>query len=139
MKKSDLKKIIKPIVKECILESLIEEGILSNIISEILKGTRPLITESVNVHKQQNVNTQTTNESRLEEERSLKQKWENDREKRRKLLEATGFGGVDVFENTEPMQESNSHGALAGVASHDKGVDISGLLNIGGKSWKKLI
>ena len=67
-------------------------------------------------------------------------------ETRKTLLGAINkdaYGGVDLFEGTTPMQESKSGGpgsALAGVAPNDDaGVDISGILNIGGDKWSKLI
>ena len=50
------------------------------------------------------------------------------------------IGGVNVFEGTEPVVESQEKGqALSGVGPNDAGVDISGILNIAGGKWNHLI
>ena len=117
MKKSELKSTLKPLIKECIKEVLFEEGILSGIISEVVKGTR-----SSNPSSQPVVRTEQKQSlsDPGEQKRILEQKWEQERERKRKLLDATGFKGVDLFEGT--------------------GIDISGIMAVGnGKKWKDLI
>ena len=135
MKKSDLKQLIKPLVKECIHEVLLEEGLLSNVVSEVAKGMQGnLLAESASTPQ------------------PAPQKKKDNTEARRKLMEhrkkllssinADAYNGVDLFEGTTPMQESKSGGpggALSGVAPDDAGIDISGILNIGGDKWSKLI
>jgi len=64
-------------------------------------------------------------------------------------LDAIGkdaYNGVDIFEDTKPIVEtkkSNMGPANPltgdGRAPDDPGVDITGILNIGGKNWKALM
>ena len=141
MKRSELKNIIKPLVKECITESLLEEGLLSNVISEVMKGMSPVIMESAPVADP----TAGVQKAAMREaqESKLKQAKQN----RRKLLDAIGsdsYGGVDLFEGTAPAPaqqspESQAGSPLGGVAPGDPGVDISGILGLGGHKWKSLI
>ena len=65
------------------------------------------------------------------------------KENKRKLLDAAGFG-VDVFKNTNPIEESHdpSNGqasALSGVEADDPGVDINGIMAIANRDWGKMI
>ena len=141
MKKSELKSIIKPLVKECITESLLEEGLLSNVISEVMKGMSPVITESALVADP----TADVQKAAMREAQEAKLK--QAKQDRRKLLDAIGsdsYGGVDLFEGTAPAPaqkspESQAANPLGGVAPGDPGVDISGILGIGGHKWKSLI
>ena len=141
MKRSELKNIIKPLVKECITESLLEEGLLSNVISEIMKGMSPVIMESAPVADptagMQKAAMMEAHQGRLKEAK----------QSRKKLLDAIGkdsYGGVDLFEGTSPAPtqrspESQAASPLGGVASDDPGVDISGILGVGGHKWKALM
>ena len=146
MKKQDFKKLIKPIVKECIHEAILESGLLSNVISEVVKG---LGAQTLNEGKQINKT------KKLEEEKNKiiaeqRKKLNNEKlaQTRKKLLESMGtdaYGGVDLFEGTTPMTSGNSAKStstaspLSGVDPNDAGVDISGILNIGGDKWSKLV
>ena len=142
MKREELKKLIKPIVKECITESLIEEGILSSVVSEIMKGMAPTIMESAPASAPAPVrkNSRALQEA---QERRLQQA----KESRKQLLDAIGndsYGGVDLFEGTAPAPaqqspEMQASSPLGGVAPGDAGVDISGLVGLGGHKWKALI
>ena len=69
-------------------------------------------------------------------------------ETKQKLLDAIGkeaYGGVDIFEDTKPLKESRSSMGPAdplrsdGRSSDDPGVDISGIMALGGKNWKALM
>jgi len=71
-------------------------------------------------------------------------------EHRKKLMDAIGkdaYAGIDIFEGTEPLTsheagETKSLGKgspLAGQSPDDPGVDISGILALGGKNWKALV
>ena len=141
MKRSELKNIIKPLVKECITEALLEEGLLSNVISEVMKGMSPVIMESAPVADP----TAGVQKAAMREaqESKLKQAKQN----RKKLLDAIGsdsYGGVDLFEGTAPAPaqqspESQAGSPLGGIAPGDPGVDISGILGLGGHKWKSLI
>tara|TARA_R100000008_G_scaffold15146_1_gene7342 strand:- start:1481 stop:1924 length:444 start_codon:yes stop_codon:yes gene_type:complete len=147
MKKSQLKQILKPIVKECINEALIEQGLLSNIIAEVVKGLQPIHTQpSVAVPSKQLVfQQQQLKEQRMQLEADKQQQL---KEQKRKLLNAAGFG-TDIFAGTEPISggitaeskdpSSGQAGALSGVAPNDPGVDIAGIMALGGRDWSKMI
>ena len=144
MKKSQLKSTLKPLIKECIKEVLFEEGVLSGIISEVVRGTQPSAQPQAPMFKAEQKQSSINPE---EQKRILEQKWEQERERKRKLLDATGFKGVDLFEGTEPLNKggdpgstSATQGSLAGVAPDDAGIDISGIMAVGnGEKWKNLI
>jgi len=142
MKREELKRLIKPLVKECITESLIEEGILSSVVSEVMKGMAPTLMESAPAPapipvRDNSIALQETQERRLQQAK----------ESRKKLLDAIGndsYGGVDLFEGTTPAPaqqspERQAASPLGNVASGDSGVDISGIMALGGKNWKALI
>jgi len=147
MKKSDFKKIIKPIVQECINEALTEQGLLSNIISEVVRGLQPL-------HHQSDISTPNGEApfqpQHLEEQRQELeyQKQQLLKEQKRKLLDAAGFGS-DIFAGTEPIAggitteskepSTSQAAALSGVDPSDAGVDISGIMALGGRDWGKMI
>jgi hypothetical protein len=146
MKKSQLKAVIKPIVKECINEVLLEQGMLSNIISEVVKGIQPINnTPNTQVPQQVLFQQQQLEEQRLELEY---QKQQQLKEQKRKLLDAAGFG-TDVFAGTEPITggitkegkdpSGGQAGALSGVDPSDPGVDITGIMALGGRNWGKMI
>jgi hypothetical protein len=68
------------------------------------------------------------------------------KERRRQLLDAIGndaYGGVDLFEGTKPaapeMSATQAASPLANKDPSDAGVDISGIVALGGKNWKALI
>ena len=139
MKKEQFKKMLKPIIKECIQEALVESNLISGIISEVVKGMgtqpqQPQITEQ----KKKYESDEDAKKRRQAREKKLN-------ETRQTLLGAINkdaYGGVDLFEGTTPMQQSNTSGpgtALSGVAADDAGVDISGILNLGGDKWSKLV
>ena len=136
MKRAELKKIIKPLVKECVHETILNDGLLSNIISEVASG---LGNQFIVENKEQIVPA-------MSNENSLKTK--QLKEYRKKLLDDIGkeaFNGVDLFEGTSPIADSGNPSptaqasALHGQAPDDPGVDISGILEIGGKNWKALM
>ncbi len=125
-----LKKVLKPLVMECIREAIFQEGVLSTLVAEIASGmgTQPI------VEKQQPSPTSTANTERVS--RRLK-------ESKDKMLEAIGkdaYGGVNVFEGTDPLPNSNTpaHSPMSGRDPGDKGVDIGGLLGAFGKKWDAL-
>jgi len=144
MKKSQLKQLLKPIIKECINEALIEQGLLSNIISEVVKGLQPIQTI---VEAKQPISQVNQKEVEIKRMEALAEQQRSLKEQKRKLLDAAGFD-TDVFAGTSPIQggittaqepgEPNA-GALSGVAPDDSGVDISGIMALGGKQWRKMI
>ena len=68
------------------------------------------------------------------------------KEQKKKLLNATGLP-ANVFEGVTPLgkggnpdgQHEGAAGALADVDPHDPGIDISGIMALGGHKWNKLI
>jgi len=139
MKKTELKAILKPLIKQCVKETLLEEGVLSNVIAEVIKGVSPTLTE--NRQPQDNFKQQALLEQQrhhLEEE-----KYQRLKEQKRKVLDATGFGS-EIFDGVKPLTEGGSpesgpsRGALAGTDPGDSGVDISGIMALGGNKWKTL-
>ena len=68
-------------------------------------------------------------------------------EQKRKMLDAIGrdaYNGVDLFEGTTPIRDNGDPSAtsqadpLSGRDPDDAGVDISGIVALGGKNWKAL-
>ncbi len=137
MKRSELKKLIKPIVRECVQEALLKEGLLSNIVSEVARGlgNQEVIREMKEERPRQ---VPVDNSARLDEMR----------ERRKGLLDAIGkdaFNGIDLFEGTNPIRDSWNPSPTAqaslmhGQDPDDPGIDISGILAVGGKNWKALM
>ena len=126
MKKSDLKNIIK----ECVREVIFEEGMLAGIVSEVVQGMGgPIIQE------QQRSQPQPQN-----------RKSSQIAETKKRVLDAMGgnsyenlkgrFKNPELFEGTQPIQESKGKGALSGVAPNDPGVDITNIPGFG--SWSNV-
>jgi hypothetical protein len=139
MKRSELKKMIKPIVKECVHETILNDGLLSNIISEVASG----LGNQFIIENKETVVPQETNENSVR----MEQLKESQRASRKKLLDEIGkdaFNGVDLFEGTTPIRDSGTPSAtsqanpLSGQDPSDAGVDISGIMALGGKNWKTL-
>ena len=144
MNKKELKALIKPIVKECINEVLLQEGVLSSIISEVMIGTQAAVLKEQAPAPSKPSRRLETDEEAMRRIQERKSKSQN---QRKKLLDAIGkdaYGGVDLFEGTEALKTGGSPDAgtssraLSGYAADDSGVDISGLLNLSGNTWKKL-
>jgi len=136
MKREQLKKLIKPIIKECIHEVIIESGVLSNIVAEVAKGMGNVLVESP-----QPLSTSAPARN-INQEAIDQQKGRLD-EQRKKLTSAIGNKAyANIFEGVQPMSAqgdgASASSALAGVAPHDPGVDISGIMALSGKSWKSL-
>ena len=146
MKRSELKSAIKPLVKECINEILLEGGLLSNIVSEVAKGM-----SSGNVMTEQALPVSSPSRVSASEKISrMRRRADANRdlqENREKLMESLGsdaYGGVNLFEGVQPAPEQKSpeHSAanpLGNVDPRDPGVDITGIMALGGANWKALI
>ena len=149
MKKSQLKQTLKPLIKECIKEVFLEQGMLSGIIAEVVKGIRPLREQSTHSAPQslKSDGALKLEQQQLEKERHelAEERQHQLKEQRRKLLNATGLP-ENVFEDVRPLgkggnpdvQNEGHRGALADVDPSDPGVDISGIMALGGHKWKKL-
>ena len=137
MKKSEFKKLLKPIVKECIRESLLEDGLLSGVISEVVRSLNPK--PIVKKQAPQAPPAQKSFTKNLAKEQI--------KENRKKLMEAISsdsYGGINIFEGVTPMAgqaspEGQAGSPLGGIGSKDAGLDISGIINVGGKKWKSLM
>ena len=145
MKRSELKKIIKPLVMECINEALLsEKGVLSNIVSEVARGisSAPTIVEQKHVEPPRE---QTNNAiSSLRRNRDVSDELKNHRKSLMDSLGKDSYGGVNLFEGVDPAPEQRSAGysaanPLASMDPGDAGVDISGIMALGGSNWKELI
>jgi hypothetical protein len=146
MNKSELKALLKPLIRECIKESILEEGILSNVIAEVTKG---LVAPSIVEQRKKAEPRERSMKIGLgirDESPKLPSVNERLAEHKKKLMSAIGsdaYGGVDLFEGTTPapgqasaMQEASP---LNGMAADDAGIDISGIMAVGGNKWKSLI
>ncbi len=137
MKKSELKKIIKPLVKECINEVLIEEGLLSNIVSEVATGLQGNVIVETKQNDQQQLFTE-----KQQRQKSMQAKL---KEQKRKMLDAIGkdaYNGVDLFEDTTPMDSPSNTTPRAGAidlgSPNDAGVDISSIMGGANKIWQAM-
>jgi hypothetical protein len=137
VKKNDLKQLIKPLVKECIHEVLLEEGLLSNIVSEVASGL------------QRNLVVETKEKSAavlFNEDLQMKRKAIDSRSKinahRKNLMDAVGknaYGGIDLFEGTEPMQHTEPKEGHPDLGNpNDAGVDLSSILGNASEIWQSI-
>ena len=137
MKKSDLKQLIKPLVKECIHEVLLEEGLLSNVVSEVAKGLQGnLVVEA----RPPQANVQPREDAQMH--RQAQKSREDLKEHRRKLMDAVGsdaYGGVNLFEGTEPLHSNEPKQGQADLGSpKDAGVDISSIFGNASQIWQAM-
>ena len=143
MKQSELKKILKPLIKQCIKEVIFEEGVLSGLISEVVQGLggRQMIVES----SQHVAPSEIPNEPRHTTERDP-EFLQSLEENKRKLEESMGARFKGVLSETAPLSkggdpsDSKVQSPLSAYAPNDPGIDISGLMSLGGgKNWKHMI
>ena len=141
MKKNELKKLIKPLVKECIHEVLIEEGLLSNVVAEVAQGLQGnLMTEVRHPPVDQRARQPPA------EQRQMKRTADDSRAKlkehRRKLMGALNkdaYGGIDLFEGTDPMQHSEPSAGHPDLGDPgDAGVDLSSILGNASEIWQSI-
>ena len=139
MKRSELKEMIMPIVKECVQETLLREGLLSNIVSEVAQG----MGNQFIVENKETVIPQSSNENSVQMDLLTQRKREQLRAHKQQLLDQIGneaYNGIDLFEGTKPaapeMSTTQQAGPLANKDPSDSGVDISGIVALGGKNWK---
>jgi hypothetical protein len=113
MKKEELKQIIKPLIKECLKEVLIEEGF-----AKVLSESK----EKIEVK-----NEVKTLPTPVKQEKSASLL-----EAKKKMLDAIGNTGFDVFAGTEPLKEDSQ------IVSSNPGIDISKLLE-NKQVWKQTL
>ena len=139
MKRSELKQILKPLIKECIKEAILEDDLLSNVISEIVKslGTNTIVEQRA----------PTVSKPRVNEQREREYVRTKTSDTRKQLLDAIGkdsYNGVNLFEGTEPLRQGGSSSGissspLSNMDPGDAGVNIEGILAVGGSKWKALM
>lgn len=135
MNKDALKTILKPVLKECLEEILAEQGLLKVLAEaqvaevklepkkqEIKKQLQKLVGEAPQIAKR------AVNETQQRMQKELKQAG----------LLTKNF---DPFAGTKPLTESQASGSptggpLSGVDPEDKGIDISGIMNMAAGKWK---
>lgn len=103
MKKDELKKVLKPVIEECIRELIFEKGVLSSIINEVQNTSTNTISET----------KQTSPAYQQKEQEFIRKKSVDAHNKlfehKKKLMEAVGkqgYGGVNIFEGIEPIDEA---------------------------------
>ena len=136
MKKAELQKLLKPMIKECIKEVIFEEGILSNIVSEVASGLgKSTLVESRQVDSEREI----SNNNRLASQKAAIAKR---REELLSSINKDAYGGVDLFEGTEPLSSGGTPGAgpstqgpLSDIDPSDPGVDISSIVGMSGNRW----
>jgi len=136
MKKSELKKVLKPLIKECIKEVMFEDGTLSSIIAEVMRGTAAAQAQPIVESRQP-----TRPVSRLETDEEAKSRLDAKRKKLMSSMAKGAYNGVNLFEGTTaaPTQsDTQSHGALSGIAPNDPGIDITALMNKTTAIWQKM-
>jgi hypothetical protein len=143
MKKSELKKVLKPLIKECIKEVIFEEGVLSGLISEVVQG---LGSQQMLVEEKQSAAPSAQQDFSRQQAEPDPEFLESLRESKRKMEESMGSQFKGILNETTPLTrggtpgETNSQSPLANYAPDDPGVDISGLMALGGgKNWKHMI
>ena len=145
MKQSELKKILKPLIKQCIKEVIFEEGVLSGLISEVVQGLggQQILAESHAEPSPITRNRDYEEHSPVPDEELINSL----QDRKRKLEESMGSQFAGVLDNTAPLSKGGTPGApgkaqspLSSFAPNDPGVDISGLMALGGgKNWKHMI
>jgi hypothetical protein len=133
MKKSELKSLIKPIIEECIRDLLLKEGMLSTIISEVMIG----------VSKQQPILENNMQAPSLDQKSDKLEKLHKNKKKLLNEIGRDAFGGVNIFEGTTPAPaphaQGNKYGAMKDTDPSDPGINIDGLSNVMGNTWKALM
>jgi hypothetical protein len=135
LKREQLKKALKPVIVECVKEALYEEGVLSSVISEVMKGLGAgLISET----KSRPV---PMPEPKPAKELAPETNYKNTRKKLLEAVSSNAYGGVDLFEGVTPAPASSTPTTgdpLGDADPADPGIDISGIMSVGGKKWKAL-
>ena len=138
MKKTQLKQALKPLIKECIKEVIFEDGVLANIIMEVANGLgKTTLVEHPSAPPPVSAAPQAP--ERLNEARA-------------QMLEAVSkdaYNGVNIFEGTAPLTKggapsptqatpASTPGPLSHMDPNDPGVDINGIMNLAGGTWKQI-
>ena len=142
MNKDELKKILKPLIKECIKEVMFESGVLSRVVSEVASG----MMDNRQVLSEAKPSLQNTAEVVVRDKRPdpVNQKLVEYKKKFAESVSKENYGGVDLFEGTEPLKSGGTPnagpkmGPMANLDPEDEGVNIDGLMQVAGGVWSKL-
>jgi len=139
MKSSELKTILKPLIKQCIKEVILEEGMLSNIVSEVVQGLGATRIDESHSLKPATESSTASSDSTERKKQQLKEV----KDRMTKAVGATGYNGVNIFEDVKPLKSAGKSqpgsNPLSDIAPEDPGVNIDGILKIGAQRWKNLI
>ncbi len=124
MNKLEFTKLVKPLIKECIKEVIFEDGTLSKIIAEVVKGTKPLIKESVQV-----ISSKPSQQDNSEQRKKLEAYKQELKQERNVVQEqlTKQMGGFDPFNGTKPLEAQSAPGNqnVSSVIEGDPGLDMS--------------
>ena len=134
MKRADLKRLMKPLIRECIHEVLVDEGILAKVVSEVAKGMGNLIVEDRQVVPEPSISV-NHNQEVLDQQ---KKKMQAAREQLTKSVGGDAYSNIFEGVTPAPSPTEPGHGALSDIPADDPGVDISAIMSVGGRHWKKL-
>ena len=114
-------------IKECVKEVIFEEGVLSGIITEVAQGLQgaSLIQEPKQSRSNGSVALAET------QKRVLAAVGNNSYEDAK-----SRFKNPELFENTKPIQDSSTQGALSGLHPSDPGLDITNIPGFG--AWGRI-
>ena len=144
MNKSELKQILKPLIKECIKEVIFESGVLSKVVAEVAQGMGGVRIDE-EVPKRETGEKKFVSEAANTKRSSDNQKIREYKKKFAEKVSKEAFGGIDLFEGTEPLSSGGTPGSkgnmgpMANIDPSDSGVDISGLVNRNKDTWKALV
>jgi hypothetical protein len=140
LKRDQLKKALKPVIIECVREALYEEGVLSSIISEVVQG----LGASVIAESSPRSVAPVRESPKPVRDNLLPAARAQLKDTRKQLLEAVSAGaynGVDLFEGVAPAPAPSAPATgdpLRDADPTDPGIDITGIMSVGGKKWKAL-
>ena len=167
MNKDDLKKLMLPLVRECVREVLVKELLIKEVVSQLNEGFRSPQQQKP-IPAQKIINSPELKQKRVEE---MKEKYQEAQRSLEEATGLKGMFPVSILEEEiqieEPTQEemedeapvinenkkktyvdpktraieTQAPSSLKGIAPHDPGVNINGIMNlVGGKStWKKVL
>jgi hypothetical protein len=136
MNKDTLKSLLKPVLKECLEEILAEQGLL-----KVLAEAQIAETPKVEPKKQE---MRRHIEKLIDKTPQVVKNAVNETQQRmQKELKSAGLltNSFDPFAGTKPLTEAQAAGVapagpLSSVDPSDKGVDISGIMNMAAGKWK---
>jgi hypothetical protein len=136
MNKDTLKSLLKPVLKECLEEILAEQGLL-----KVLAEAQ--ITETPKIEPKKQEMRRHIEKLIDKTPQVVKQAVTETQQRMQKELKSAGLltNNFDPFAGTKPLTEAQASGGpamgpLSSVDPSDKGVDISGIMNMAAGKWK---